>query len=179
MHVFIYGNDARLCECRRLLYEWFETKETRAFPFQDIHLLPIPSRSVTVEELKSTITSCEKSEVFSKDPSEQQENLKSKEGRKSLVVGYEVPSFFYEMDDVEVLDLSEDEPFLWRNARLCALGMLGIVLTEHTRVPSDLRIGVIGYGRIGTEVCDLFSYLDASLVVFTSNAEMIEPLAEK
>ena len=192
MQIFIYGNDARLAECERLLCQAVERESKMASAYCDIHLLPIPSRAVRVEDIKNNLP---KTGQRSNPTGQEQEppcDIACKSGRtlgkegtgagdaeKSLVVGYEVPAFFYEMEGVEVFDLATDEPFLWRNARLCALGTLGVVLTGHTRVPSEMHIGLIGYGRIGKEVCDLFSYLEAPLVVFTSNSEVVPTLKEK
>ena len=180
MQIFIYGNDTRLVECRRLLCQAIETGAFCERRFADIHLLPIPSRAVKVEDMKSNLCVLKETEGEGVSPCV---NCPCCEGKptvkKSLVVGYEVPSFFYEMDGVEVFDLSFDERFLWRNARLCALGTLGVVLTAHTRVPSELHIGVIGYGRIGREVCELFSFLETPLVVFTSNTEALTSLTER
>ena len=210
MHVFVYGSDARLAECERLLRRGWLGENLFAGRFRDIHLLPIPSRAVTMEEVrrnlfenregvdrekKSETSSCSSARVTAtcdaqggRDHShregvntgasflEEAQNCVDEMPEKSLVIGYEVPSFLHDLDGVEVFDLACDERFLWRNARLCALGMVGILLTEHTRVPSEMRIGVIGYGRIGKEVCDLLAFLGAPLVVFTSNSEVVPSL---
>ena len=179
MQIFVYGNDARLAECRRLLCQAEIENTALARQFRDIHLLPIPSRSVTAEEMRCSFPSAiQGEERLSGEECRGEVNVECLP-QKSLVVGYEVPTFFYEMDRVEVFDLAEEEPFLWRNARLCALGMVGILLTEHTRVPSEMRVGIIGYGRIGKEVCDLLTFLETPLVVFTSNQEAVTSLAEK
>ena len=179
MQIFVYGNDARLAECRRLLWQRAMEDAVLARQFRGIHLLPIPSRSVKAEDMRCSFPSVIRGEeCLFREECEEDYNAENP-SQKSLVVGYEVPSFIYEMDGVEVFDLAEEEPFLWRNARLCALGMVGILLTEHTRVPSEMRVGVIGYGRIGKEVCDLLTFLETPLVVFTSNQEAVTSLAEK
>ncbi len=232
MQIFIYGDDARLRACKRL-FDIAEEEGRLSQVFGDVHLLPIPSRSIQPEELKSQLLQCaqqnegnarlenpslvseaqrhsdrvcdagnnafisasspkvsnvrdvtcgtEKSplESASKRREEGRNQVSENTKKRNLLVGYEVPRFLYEMEGLEVFDLAQDEPFLWRNARLCALGTLGIILTEHSRVPSDLHIGVIGYGRIGREVCDLLTFLETSLVVFTSKREVVDALKKK
>lgn len=209
MQIFIHGSDARLAECKRLLECNSHVGEALARRFFSIYLLPIPSRMVTKEEVRRLLscekenfcheirnedldraggvdarTDAEKTGGSLSDSGEGEggnEGSRNEEDapKRCLVVGYEVPLFLYEMDGVEVFDLCEEETFLWRNARLCALGMVGILLTEHTRVPSEMRVGVIGYGRIGKEVCDLLAFLETPLVVFTSNQEVVASLSEQ
>jgi hypothetical protein len=196
MQIFIYGDDARLFECRRLL-EVADKCGAVSECVRDIHLLPIPSRKVCADDLKSHF--CQRKTAL-RDGSIGYENSRGNcrgTSRKSeiamngasvcashalsekmdLLVGYEVPQFLREIPGLRVFDLAQDEVFLQRNARLCALGTLGVILTEHTRVPSDLHIGVIGYGRIGKEVCDLLRFLEAPLVVFTSKEDTVRALS--
>ena len=210
MQIFVYGEDARLTECRRLLYR---AEEEGLLPEKvgDIHLLPIPSWRMDVDEVRCALLSrygenkgekcqkgeekpspcqktqgaCQKNDISSVKAQDKEEDASFvidgalPNGTIHYAVGYEVPSFLYEVKGVQVIDLALCERFLWRNARLCALGTLGILLTEHSRVPSELSFGVIGYGRIGREVCSLLSYLEARLVVFTSGTEAAAELKEK
>ena len=184
MKIFVYGDDARMTECKRLLYE-AEKNGWLPDDVGDIHLLPIPSRTVTAEMLKSGLfPDClnrgeNHQDETKRETGEQEGEAPTLAEKLSFIVGYEVPSFLQDIPDVRVLDLSCNEAFLKRNARLCALGTLGVLLTEQTRVPSDLRVGVIGYGRIGREMCDVLSYLETPLVVFTSNCEAMRELNEK
>ncbi|MBR2612879.1 MAG: hypothetical protein IKC72_07400 [Clostridia bacterium] len=210
MQIFIYGDDARLLECRRLL-EVADKGGAVSERVRDIHLLPIPSRKVCVDDLRSNLfrapsvpsassassvsreaLACEEnprenalftdgasihtSSDTSDDVDKETMPLPEQANRVNLLVGYEVPTFLYEIPSLQVFDLAQDEMFLRRNARLCALGTLGVILTEHTRVPSDLHIGVIGYGRIGKEVCDLLHFLETPLVVFTSKEDTVRTL---
>ncbi len=227
MQIFIYGNDTRLVECRRLL---LLAKEQDMLPptLGDIHLLPIPSRALHPEDVFSNIAKgrvCEhaqQGESEARAPSVTQseqgatqseqgatqsvtqntaqrtaendtaratQNATPSKGQRKvqgetqgvgntsddppraydLAVGYEVPKFFYDFPALRVFDLAEYEPFLVRNARLTALGMVGKILCEHTTVPSEMHIGIIGYGRIGRVLVDILSFLGARVVVFTSN----------
>ncbi len=89
----------------------------------------------------------------------------------SLVVGYALPSEFTENASklgAEVLDLESDEEYLCENAYLTAVGALGYILNNSTRIPRDTVIGVIGYGRIGSRLAELLLYLGATVKVFTS-----------
>ena len=96
-----------------------------------------------------------------------------------LIVGYGVQPSFFEFDGVRVLDLEADETFLRRNARLTALGAVGILLSSHTRALPELCVGVIGYGRIGRELVDILSFLGCTLVVFSANAKTKAELDEQ
>lgn len=67
-----------------------------------------------------------------------------------------------------VTDLSRDEDFLLENADLTALAALGIFLGSTKYSPRDVSVGVVGYGRIGKRLTNLFLYLGARVRVFTS-----------
>ena len=71
-----------------------------------------------------------------------------------------------------VLDLSADEEFLLDNAYLTALATLGILLSSDTRAPREIRIGVVGYGRIGKHLTNMLLYLGSDVRVFTSRGNM-------
>ena len=89
----------------------------------------------------------------------------------TLVSGYGVPSGFLEKSRKKgavVIDLSCDEDFLLENAELTALAALGIYLTSTKRSVRDTSVGIVGYGRIGKKLTNLFLYLGASVRVFTS-----------
>lgn len=88
-----------------------------------------------------------------------------------FVAGYGIPD-----EDVEIIraaggvcfDAAHDERFLGVNAELTALGALGHILTEARRAPSELTVGIVGYGRIGSRLADKLLYLGARLVIYTS-----------
>lgn len=71
-----------------------------------------------------------------------------------------------------VLDLSEDEDFLIDNAYLTALATLGILLSSEIRAPREIRVGVVGYGRIGKHLTNMLLYLGTDVRVFTSRGNM-------
>ena len=92
-------------------------------------------------------------------------------GRGSIVVGYALPADYKkEVEDLggEALDLSLDEEFLLENARITAIGALGYLLTTSKGVPSEGRIGVVGYGRIGSYLVRYLLFFGAKVRVYTS-----------
>ena len=90
---------------------------------------------------------------------------------KTLVSGYGLPDGFISearRRGACVLDLEEDEDFLLENASLTALCALGIFLGSTKSAPSDVSVGIVGYGRIGKRLTNLFLYLGSGVKVFTS-----------
>lgn len=90
-----------------------------------------------------------------------------------LVAGYNLPEWYTaKLRDAKaaVLDLTQDEEFMLENAYITAIGALSYILATEKRVPSDMRFGVIGYGRIGSSLVRLLLFLGARVVVFTSRA---------
>ena len=98
-----------------------------------------------------------------------------------LVSGYGLPNGFGErarQSGAYVVDLMEDEDFLLENAELTALCALGIFLGSTKISPRDLSVGVVGYGRIGKRLTNLFLYHGANVKVFTSRENMRLELCE-
>lgn len=92
-------------------------------------------------------------------------------GNETLVSGYGLPDDFTEcamQKGTCVVDLLKDEDFLLENAELTALCALGIFLGSTKISPRDLSVGVVGYGRIGKRLTNLFLYLGSRVKVFTS-----------
>ena len=90
---------------------------------------------------------------------------------KTLVSGYGLPDGFISearRRGACVIDLEEDEDFLLENASLTALCALGIFLGSTKSAPSDVSVGIVGYGRIGKRLTNLFLYLGSGVKVFTS-----------
>lgn len=98
-----------------------------------------------------------------------------------FVSGYGLPDGFTEQArrrGALVVDLAEDESFLLENAELTAMCALGIFLGSTVISPRDLRLGIVGYGRIGKRLTNLFLYLGANVKVFTSRENMRLELCE-
>ena len=154
MNVRTYGTDERLGFCREYLLK------EKISSVSQIVLLPIPTTrdGVTVLGLGKT-----PSELFSEPLFD------------AAVVGYGMPRSFKESfsdSRVTLVDVSLDEVFVEENARLTADGAVGKILTEENAAPSELSIGIIGYGRIGKRLLNLLLLLGANAVVFTSRAEL-------
>ena len=112
-----------------------------------IILLPVPT---TRDGVTVTATDIRLSEVI------------SDVGENTYIFGYGIPSEIScaaTGDGALVYDLSLDEEYLRENAYLTALGTLGYLLTGSSRQLCGMRIGIIGYGRIGKELLRLFLFL--------------------
>ena len=158
MNIITYGTDPRLSFCCELLLEC-------ACPYdRNIVLLPIPTTRDGVGICGTELTF---DAIYP--------NLNSGD----MVVGYELPRSVREalsQRGILIADLGRDEEFLSPNAALTSDGTVGRILTESRRAPSDLKIGIIGYGRIGERLLNLLAFLGASVVVFTSKKEVREEL---
>lgn len=89
----------------------------------------------------------------------------------TVISGYGLPGAFIDAAIARggrVLDLSLDENFLLLNAELTALCALGIFLGNGERAPADVSVGIVGYGRIGRRLTELFLYLGAKVRVFST-----------
>ncbi len=99
------------------------------------------------------------------------EDALSASGGGTLVIGYGIPvslAAAVERAGAAVCDSLYDEEFLCENGELTACAALGILLNSEKRVPRDMKIGIVGYGRIGKRLTRLLLYLGASVTVFTS-----------
>ena len=105
-----------------------------------------------------------------------------KDAKKGVIVaGYGIPPDISGriLDaGARVCDSLYDEEFLLENATLTALATLGIILTEETRSPKDLKVGIVGYGRIGRELTRMLIYTGAAPTVFTSRKSVCLELCE-
>ena len=99
----------------------------------------------------------------------------------SCVAGYNIPR---EISDgasrtgAFVYDAALDEEFLVANAELTARGALGYLLTNLDRDLSDLHIGVVGYGRIGSRLVRWLIPFGARLTLYTRRREVAIELCE-
>lgn len=92
-------------------------------------------------------------------------------GEGDLISGYGLPDGFSRLAGergARAIDLSLDEDFLLENADLTALCTLGVILNTCQYAPKDLRLGIVGYGRIGKRLTNLFLYLGARVRVYTT-----------
>ncbi len=86
---------------------------------------------------------------------------------KTALVGYKLPSALTDSAAV-VYDASLDEDFLLENAVLTANGTLGYILTHSEKDISRLKIGVVGYGRIGKELMRLLLLMGSFPRLYTT-----------
>lgn len=99
--------------------------------------------------------------------------------RGTLITGYGMPLWVKaEIKDrgATLVDCSEDEEFLLENALLTSQAALGIILSESKRAPGDMKLGIVGYGRIGKDLARLLLFMGADICVFTSRAEVLAEL---
>ena len=92
--------------------------------------------------------------------------------KKTLIVGYKIPIFI--ADEIlkrgaRYLDLNLDEKFVYENARISADGALGYILSSFDAAVSDMKIGIVGYGRIGKRLFSTLSFLGALPKVYTTS----------
>ncbi len=97
-------------------------------------------------------------------------------GKKTLIAGYGIPKDFAKaavMAGFELADVLCEERFLRENAELTAHGTAGIIMTENRNDISDMKIGIIGYGRIGKILSRILLFLGAEAVIYTRRSETI------
>lgn len=98
-----------------------------------------------------------------------------------VVAGYGLPGEFCERVRAlggVVYDALYDESFQQKNAELTALGAIGELISERDRAPSEVRFGIIGYGRIGSALLKYLSFLGAHPVVFSARESVRLMLGE-
>ena len=159
MEIRTFGTGERLRECcaRLLLYK-------DELPIKELLLLPIPT---TRDKKYITATDTPLSEI---------EGL-CHEG--VFVAGYGIPKeqvSAAESRGARVYDAARDKDFLKKNADITARGALGRLLTDTKKDITDMKIGIIGYGRIGKELTRLCLFLGASVTVYTKRAEVCADL---
>jgi dipicolinate synthase subunit A len=77
-----------------------------------------------------------------------------------------------------IFDASLDEEFLLENARISAEGALGYILTHSVKAMGDMKIGIVGYGRIGKEMTRLCLFLGANIRLYTARESVVIELGE-
>ena len=94
---------------------------------------------------------------------------------ESTLVGYNIPRYLInnaEEVGAVVYDAGRDERFLMENAIISARGAIGYLLTNFTRDIADMRIGIIGYGRIGRALLRYLICLGSSPILYTRRQEV-------
>ena len=146
-----YENGKRATACTEYLMA-----SDIAMRARDIILLPIPSTRDNVTILNTNI--------YINEVLDDVED-------GTVISGYGLPGAFVDAAIARggrVIDLSLDENFLLFNADLTALCALGIFLANGERAPADVSVGIVGYGRIGRRLTELFLYLGARVRVFST-----------
>lgn len=158
MKIIKIGSGRRLGVCARAMEEW--TKGVR-LPRERLLLLPIP----TTRDGKMVCgTECSLEELLALVDS------------TLMVAGYGIPKDVaqrLEHHGAGVYDAALDEDFLVENAKITAHGALGRILTETDRDISELSIGVVGYGRIGSALAELLMFLGSDVRIFSGSEEKI------
>ena len=161
MQIKVYENSHRAEKCRELL-----EASRLVSRFSEVIILPIPTTRDGVTVNGGDISLLDAVSYADAD---------------TLVVGYGVPDEVCEVLSsfgATVCDVSQDEDFLVENAHLTAVAALGIILSGERCAPADLRVGIVGYGRIGRSLAEKLLYLGAEVRVFTRRDKLRMELAE-
>ena len=161
MNIIVYENGLRAHACEEILYS-----SRSAAEFDEVIILPIPSSRDGVHVSGTELLLCEVLEQIK---------------RGSLVVGYGLARGYVSelvSRGITVWDGAEDEGFLLENARLTAEATLDILHIEGRRALSELSVGIVGYGRIGAELCRLLLFFGARVRVYTSRLSVRLELSE-
>ena len=156
----VYERSIRAETCAQLLCERVADR------FSECTLLPIPTTRDGVYVTGDDTTLCEAAEGVPCG---------------SLLVGYGIPEDIVNAArgrGITVIDSERDEDFLMANAELTAECTLGIILTSEKRALRDMKIGIVGYGRIGKCMTRLLLYLGASVTVYTRRKSVCLELGE-
>ncbi|MBO5908003.1 MAG: hypothetical protein J6Q85_07635 [Clostridia bacterium] len=93
----------------------------------------------------------------------------------TLVAGYGIPEECareIEKRGAVIYDAIYDEQLLLKNAYLTALGAVSSILTSEQAGPEDIKIGIVGYGRIGKEIAKTWFFLGGAPRVYTKREEV-------
>lgn len=160
MEIRTYGGGRRLRECERILAERLSSTEGRLI------LLPIP----TARDGK-----------YITGTGHSPPDILSEVGEDTAVVGYGLSDELIreiKSRGGRVYDGALDEDFLASNAELTARGTIGYILTHSGRDVGDMRVGIVGYGRIGSRLARWLLLFGAKPVVYTRRRERAVELGE-
>ena len=161
MEIRTFGTGERINECCRVV-----KRSEKCIPFCRLFLLPIPT---TKDNLTVTGTEIALSEICRET------------SKGDAVAGYGIPENIKRelvLKDVAIYDGADDEELLLRNAEITSRGALGHLLTEYRRDITDIKIGIVGYGRIGSCLLRYLLYLGAEVTVFTTRDTVARELCE-
>ena len=152
MNVITVGSDERLDYAAELL------REACCPSCTAVHLLPIPT-SRDGEHISGT-------DILLKD------YLSGLCGGEVLVCYGLCAEMLSPLSDrgVITLDLSRDEEYIAEGAYLTALGTVEYILRGSRRALSDMRIGIVGVGRIGACLSRMLLALGGEAVLFSGRA---------
>ncbi len=153
MEIFTFGEGGRQTACRNYL-------SGVSAGIGRLILLPIPSTKDKIH-IKGTKTLL--SEIYPLINS------------STAIACYGLPSEIRDKAQclgARVIDGEESEEFLSANAVLTAEGALGEILTSSKRSVGDMRIGVIGYGRIGSRLMRLLLFMGSRVRLYTRSQSL-------
>ena len=156
MTLHTFGEGKRQEVCSEIL-----KADSHANLYDTVILLPIPSAKDNIHVTGTSVSLIDL--------------MKLKNG-KTLLAGYGIPLNVVKeaaAHGIEVTDVSCDEEFLRENAELTAHGTAGVILTDNKNDVSDMKIGIIGYGRIGKILARILLFLGARTVIFTSSEKTV------
>ena len=150
MKIITFGKGERLKRTAELL-----ERAPALSAYHELAILPIPTTKDGVHLTGSDTTL---------------EEMTATLGDGAFVLGYAIPrELTRRLEDggAVVCDALGDEVFLNENATLTAFGTVGIILTSSKKSPSELKVGIVGYGRIGRQLLRILLFLGASVRVYT------------
>ena len=161
MEIISFGAGGRMEECLRLLRrEWRGTGD-----ISRLIVLPIPTTKDKKLVTGTDITLAEATESVTED---------------TLVAGYGIPEDVAEgvaSRGGSIYDALLDGEFLWENAEMTAVGAIARIICTEGRQLSDMKVGVVGFGRIGKRLVRHLLYLGAQVRVYSGNRDALSSLA--
>lgn len=154
MQIRTYGDFGRQRECERRL-----KAINKKSSYKTLFLLPIPTS---------------RDGIYINGTQRSLESLLCEIDEGSFVAGYNIPEpYASRMSErgAHIYDAGLDESFLCDNADLTARGALGRILCEFATDLSEMKIAIIGYGRIGKRLLRYLLFLGADVTVYTGKPE--------